>query len=40
MSRLFLIVAAAAFLVLPAFADNYVLRVATTMLMYSALALG
>jgi branched-chain amino acid transport system permease protein len=39
-SRLFLIAAAAALLVLPAFADNYVLRVATTMLMYSALALG
>jgi branched-chain amino acid transport system permease protein len=39
-SRLLLIVAAAALLALPAFADNYVLRVATTMLMYSALALG
>jgi len=39
-SRLLLIAAAAALLVLPAFADNYVLRVATTMLMYSALALG
>jgi branched-chain amino acid transport system permease protein len=39
-SRLFLIAAAAALLILPAFADNYVLRVATTMLMYSALALG
>jgi branched-chain amino acid transport system permease protein len=39
-SRLFLIAAAAALLVLPAVADNYVLRVATTMLMYSALALG
>jgi branched-chain amino acid transport system permease protein len=39
-SRLVLIAAAAAVLVLPAFADNYVLRVATTMLMYSALALG
>jgi branched-chain amino acid transport system permease protein len=39
-SRLFLIAAAVAVLVLPAFADNYVLRVATTMLMYSALALG
>jgi branched-chain amino acid transport system permease protein len=39
-SRLLLIAAAAAVLVLPAFADNYVLRVATTMLMYSALALG
>ena len=37
------IVAAAAVLLLvalPAVADNYVLRVATTMLMYSALALG
>jgi branched-chain amino acid transport system permease protein len=39
-SRLFLIAAVVAVLVLPAFADNYVLRVATTMLMYSALALG
>jgi branched-chain amino acid transport system permease protein len=39
-SRLTLIAAAAALLVLPAFADNYVVRVATTMLMYSALALG
>jgi branched-chain amino acid transport system permease protein len=39
-SRLLLIAAAAALLALPAFADNYVLRVATTMLMYGALALG
>jgi branched-chain amino acid transport system permease protein len=39
-SRLLLIAAAAALLALPALADNYVLRVATTMLMYSALALG
>jgi branched-chain amino acid transport system permease protein len=39
-SRLFLIAAALALLVLPAFADNYVVRVGTTMLMYSALALG
>jgi branched-chain amino acid transport system permease protein len=34
------IVAALALIALPAIADNYVLRVATTMLMYSALALG
>jgi len=39
-SRLLLIAAVAALLALPAFADNYVLRIATTMLMYSALALG
>jgi branched-chain amino acid transport system permease protein len=39
-SRLLLIAAVAALLALPAFADNYVLRVATTMLMYGALALG
>jgi branched-chain amino acid transport system permease protein len=40
MSRLLLIAAAVLLLALPALADNYVLRVATTMLMYSALALG
>jgi branched-chain amino acid transport system permease protein len=40
MTRLLLVAAALLILVLPAIADNYVLRVATTMLMYSALALG
>jgi branched-chain amino acid transport system permease protein len=40
MSRLLLIAAAILLAVLPAFVDNYVLRVATTTLMYSALALG
>ena len=40
MSRVLLIAAALLLLVLPALADNYVLRVTTTMLMYSALALG
>ncbi len=40
MSRLLLIAAAVLLVALPALADNYVLRVATTMLMYSALALG
>ena len=40
MSRLILIAAALLLLALPALADNYVLRVTTTMLMYSALALG
>jgi branched-chain amino acid transport system permease protein len=40
MSRLLLIAAAILLMALPALADNYVLRVATTMLMYSALALG
>src|SRR5262245_38620668 len=41
MTRLLLAIAAAlALLALPAVADNYVLRVATTMLMYSGLALG
>jgi branched-chain amino acid transport system permease protein len=40
MSRLVLIAAAIALVALPAFADNYVVRLATTMLMYSALALG
>ena len=32
------VAAALAFLALPWFADNYILRVATMMLMYSALA--
>jgi branched-chain amino acid transport system permease protein len=40
MMRLLLVAAALLILVLPAIADNYVLRVVTTMLMYSALALG
>jgi branched-chain amino acid transport system permease protein len=40
MTRLLLVAAALLTLVLPAIADNYVLRVTTTMLMYSALALG
>src|SRR5438874_5593384 len=40
MRRLVIIAALIALIALPAFADNYVLRVATTMLMYSALALG
>jgi branched-chain amino acid transport system permease protein len=41
MTRLLVAIAAAlALLALPAVADNYVLRVATTMLMYSVLALG
>jgi branched-chain amino acid transport system permease protein len=40
MTRLLLVTAALLTLVLPAIVDNYVLRVATTMLMYSALALG
>jgi len=40
MTRLLLVAAALLILALPAIADNYVLRVATTMLMYSALALG
>jgi branched-chain amino acid transport system permease protein len=40
MTRLLLVAAALLILVLPALADNYILRVATTMLMYSALALG
>jgi branched-chain amino acid transport system permease protein len=40
MSRIVLIAAALLLLALPALADNYVLRVTTTMLMYSALALG
>jgi branched-chain amino acid transport system permease protein len=41
MMRIALAIAAAlALTALPAIADNYVLRVATTMLMYSALALG
>lgn len=40
MTRLLVVAAALLILVLPAIADNYVLRVATTMLMYSALALG
>jgi branched-chain amino acid transport system permease protein len=39
-SRLLLIAAAVLLVALPAFGDNYILRVATTMLMYSALALG
>jgi branched-chain amino acid transport system permease protein len=40
MTRLLLVAAALLILVLPTIVDNYVLRVATTMLMYSALALG
>jgi branched-chain amino acid transport system permease protein len=40
MSRVVLIAAAILLAVLPVVADNYVLRVATTMLMYSAMALG
>jgi branched-chain amino acid transport system permease protein len=40
MMRLVAIAAVVALLALPAIADNYVLRLATTMLMYSALALG
>jgi branched-chain amino acid transport system permease protein len=40
MMRLLLVAAAVLTLVLPAIADNYVLRLTTTMLMYSALALG
>ena len=40
MTRLLLIAAAVLLVALPALADNYMLRVATTMLMYSALALG
>src|ERR1700745_2932490 len=40
MRRLVIIAALIALIALPAIADNYVLRVATTMLMYSALALG
>ncbi len=40
MTRLLLVAAALLILALPTIADNYVLRVATTMLMYSALALG
>ena len=40
MTRLLLVGTALLLLVLPTIADNYVLRVATTMLMYSALALG
>ncbi len=40
MSRILLIAAALVLLALPALADNYVLRVVTTMLMYSSLALG
>jgi branched-chain amino acid transport system permease protein len=40
MTRLLVVAAALLILALPAIADNYVLRVATTMLMYSALALG
>jgi branched-chain amino acid transport system permease protein len=40
MTRLLLVAAAVLTLVLPAIADNYVLRLTTTMLMYSALALG
>jgi len=40
MTRLLVPAAALLILALPAIADNYVLRVATTMLMYSALALG
>jgi branched-chain amino acid transport system permease protein len=39
-TRLLLIAAAVLLVALPAFGDNYILRVATTMLMYSALALG
>jgi branched-chain amino acid transport system permease protein len=40
MTRLLLVGTTLLLLVLPTIADNYVLRVATTMLMYSALALG
>jgi branched-chain amino acid transport system permease protein len=40
MSRLPILAGAILLAALPAFADNYVLRVATTMLMYSSLALG
>ena len=40
MRRLVIIAALIALIALPTIADNYVLRVATTMLMYSALALG
>ena len=40
MRRLAIIAALIALIALPTIADNYVLRVATTMLMYSALALG
>jgi branched-chain amino acid transport system permease protein len=40
MTRLLVPAAALLILALPAIADNYVLRVATTMLMYSGLALG
>jgi branched-chain amino acid transport system permease protein len=40
MTRLIALAAVVALLALPAIADNYVLRLATTMLMYGALALG
>jgi branched-chain amino acid transport system permease protein len=40
MMRLIALAAAILLVILPAVADNYVLRVATTMMMYSALALG
>jgi branched-chain amino acid transport system permease protein len=40
MSRLIGLAAAILLLILPAIADNYLLRLATTMLMYSGLALG
>ncbi len=40
MSRATFIIAASLIIALPALADNYVLRVATIMLMYSTLALG
>ena len=40
MMRVLAFAAAVVLVLLPALADNYVLRVATTMLMYSALALG
>jgi branched-chain amino acid transport system permease protein len=40
MSRLIALAAAILLLLMPAIADNYLLRIATTMLMYSGLALG
>ena len=40
MMRVLAFAAAVVLVLLPALADNYLLRVATTMLMYSALALG
>jgi branched-chain amino acid transport system permease protein len=40
MTRLIALAAVVVLLALPAIADNYVLRLATTMLMYSAIALG